>query len=584
MYYARYLYISRSNELLLRGENMKLTVRKKILTGFMIVSLLLTMISAISIYFFQSVTDSYSDIVDRRVEIQTNMKEIVIQTQQQSLAVQNTLMQGDAASQTFQETKIAIDELIENTRVMLTLPEFLEALNTLQQNNDDLATNYDAFLDYLNANPTEVAKNDYWEKELAPITTNMIAIASDYAAQSIDIMRDVNAENKESVSTIITTIIVISIVTIIAAIAIGIFISEQIGRPLLKITEASKTMANKDLTMEPINVKNQDELGELALSFNTMVESLRELIQNVYASTEQVAASSEQLMASAEQTTQATNQIAASIQEVASGSKNQEHSAEQNARVVQEMTTGVQRVADATSTVVTAAEETTKEAEEGNETIQHVVTQMNRIHESTSDSAAAIQSLENRSVEIVNILEVITNLSDQTNLLALNAAIEAARAGEHGKGFAVVADEVRKLAEQSKQSADQVAILVREIQADTNQAVQAMQQGTDSVATGMTVVQQAGAGFQKIQQSIHNMTSRIQEISAFAQDISTNVVQVNMTMEQVTSEAKQTSSNTEHMAAASEQQLATMEEIAASSAALSKRAEELLAQVGEFKV
>ena len=209
---------------------MKLTVRKKILTGFMIVSLLLTMISAISIYFFQSVTDSYSDIVDRRVEIQTNMKEIVIQTQQQSLAVQNTLMQGDAASQTFQETKIAIDELIENTRVMLTLPEFLEALNTLQQNNDDLATNYDAFLDYLNANPTEAAKNDYWEKELAPITTNMIAIASDYASQSIDIMRDVNAENKESVSTIITTIIVISIVTIIAAIAIGIFISEQIGR------------------------------------------------------------------------------------------------------------------------------------------------------------------------------------------------------------------------------------------------------------------------------------------------------------------------------------------------------------------
>ncbi|MGM9945916.1 MAG: methyl-accepting chemotaxis protein, partial [Lysinibacillus sp.] len=240
--------------------------------------------------------------------------------------------------------------------------------------------------------------------------------------------------------------------------------------------------------------------------------------------------------------------------------------------------------ATATATVVEVSEETTKEAEEGNATIQQVVMQMNKINDSTNDSSTVIRNLEVRSTEIAKIIEVITNISDQTNLLALNAAIEAARAGEHGKGFAVVADEVRKLAEQSKGSADQIANLVREIQVDTEQAVKVMQNGMDDVAVGMTVVQQAGVGFKRIQQSIEQMTSQVQEISAVAQQMSASVEQVNSAMEQVAVKAKQSSKNAEDVAATSEEQLASMEEIASSSTALSKRAEELLAQIRQFKV
>ena len=564
---------------------MRFTVRKKILTGFIIVSLLLTIISGMSIFFLQSMTNSYSDIIDRRVEIKTNMQDIVIKAQEQSLAVRGTILRDDSTSRyMFRNATTVIDELIEETRSMITDSDYSEALNKLQEDNVQIAKAHDVLLEMLRSNPTENERLIYWEKELYPIGTEMVALASEYATKSINSMQEVNEENRHNVGIANNAIVVISIVTIIVAMLVGIFISNQIGRPLLKITEATRTIARKDLTLETITVKNKDELGELAITFNEMVVNLRELIQHVYVSTEQVAASSEELMASAEQTTQATNQIATSIQEVASGSKNQEESVEANSRVVQEMTAGVQRVATATATVVEVSEETTKEAEEGNATIQQVVMQMNKINDSTNDSSNVIRNLESRSTEIAKIIEVITNISDQTNLLALNAAIEAARAGEHGKGFAVVADEVRKLAEQSKGSADQIANLVREIQVDTEQAVKVMQNGIDDVAVGMTVVQQAGVGFKRIQQSIDQMTSQVQEISAVAQQMSASVEQVNSAMEHVAVKAKQSSRNAEDVAATSEEQLASMEEITSSLTALSKRAEELFAQISQFKV
>ncbi|MGM9945508.1 MAG: HAMP domain-containing protein, partial [Lysinibacillus sp.] len=331
---------------------MRFTVRKKIITGFIIVSLLLMIISGMSIFFLQSMTNSYSDIIDRHVEIKTNMQDIVIKAQEQSLAVRGTILRDDSSSRyMFRNATTAIDELIEETRGMITTSEYSEALNKLQEDNVHIAKAYDVLLEMLSGNPTENEKLIYWEQELYPIGTAMVALASEYATKSINNMQEVNEENKHNVNSINNAIILISIVTIIIAIVVGIFISNQIGRPLLKITEATKTISRKDLTLDPIIVKNKDELGELAITFNEMVVNLRELIQHVYVSTEQVATSSEELMASAEQTTQATNQIAASIQEVASGSKNQEESVEANSRVVQEMTAGVQRVATATATV-----------------------------------------------------------------------------------------------------------------------------------------------------------------------------------------------------------------------------------------
>ena len=209
---------------------------------------------------------------------------------------------------------------------------------------------------------------------------------------------------------------------------------------------------------------------------------------------------------------------------------------------------------------------------------------MDKIHGSVDDTAKVIQKLEERSKEIGQIIEVITGISDQTNLLALNAAIEAARAGEHGKGFAVVADEVKNLAEQSKESADKIANLIQQIQHDTTHAVEMMGKGTADVAEGISVVQVTGEGFKRIQQSIDQVTSQIQEISAVSEEMSASVEQVHASVDQVAQIVKEASTNTENIAAASEEQLASMEEITASSNSLSKMAEDLLAQMKQFKM
>ncbi|WP_413363309.1 methyl-accepting chemotaxis protein [Lysinibacillus sp. 3P01SB] len=564
---------------------MRISVKKRIFTGFMIVAVLLIIVAGMALFSLQRITDSYSKVINEQVEVQTYMKEIVVKVQKQSLAVRGTLLEDTMNLRTeFREATEEIDVLIKDMRGIVTDAEFLRALDKIELKNIELTKEYDAFVGSLQENPTTDEKMVVWDKRLKPITTGMIDVASLYGEKAVTLMREANEDNKQGTNNTTLIVSVISLITLLLAVVIGWIVSTTIAGPLQKLTKATKAMAEGDLTIEPVQVKNKDEFGDLASSFNGMLVNLRSLVGQVHTSAEQVAASSEELMASAEQTTEATNQIAASIQEVAGGSKKQEVSTDESSQAMQEMMTGVQLVATATSTVADVSSEATKEADEGNVALQRVVIQMDKINESTNDSATVIQQLEERSTAIVKIIEVITGIADQTNLLALNAAIEAARAGEHGKGFAVVADEVRKLAEQSKTSADQIAGLIGEIQADTKHAVRTMEKGTDEVASGISVVQEAGAGFKRIQSSISEMASQIQEISAVAQRMSASAEQVNLSIDQVAHVAKQTSENAETVAATSEEQLASMEEISLSSAALSKRAEELLTQINQFKV
>lgn len=564
---------------------MRISVKKRIFTGFMIVAALLIIVAGMALFSLQRITDSYSKVINEQVEVQTYMKEIVVKVQKQSLAVRGTLLEDTMNLRTeFREATEEIDVLIKDMRGIVTDAEFLRALDKIELKNIELTKEYDAFVGSLQENPTTDEKMVVWDKRLKPITTGMIDVASLYGEKAVTLMREANEDNKQGTNNTTLIVSIISLITLLLAVVIGWIVSTTIAGPLQKLTKATKAMAEGDLTIEPVQVKNKDEFGDLASSFNGMLVNLRSLVGQVHTSAEQVAASSEELMASAEQTTEATNQIAASIQEVAGGSKKQEVSTDESSQAMQEMMTGVQLVATATSTVADVSSAATKEADEGNVALQRVVIQMDKINESTNDSATVIQQLEERSTAIVKIIEVITGIADQTNLLALNAAIEAARAGEHGKGFAVVADEVRKLAEQSKTSADQIAGLIGEIQADTKHAVRTMEKGTDEVASGISVVQEAGAGFKRIQSSISEMASQIQEISAVAQRMSASAEQVNLSIDQVAHVAKQTSENAETVAATSEEQLASMEEISLSSAALSKRAEELLTQINQFKV
>jgi methyl-accepting chemotaxis protein len=212
----------------------------------------------------------------------------------------------------------------------------------------------------------------------------------------------------------------------------------------------------------------------------------------------------------------ASTEIAASAEEMACGLQTQEQQTQQVAAAIEEMSQSVMEVAGKSADASAAAEESQHLAEQGGKIVSNTVSTMQGIESDVNDSAATVNELGKRSQMIGEIIGVINDIADQTNLLALNAAIEAARAGEHGRGFAVVADEVRKLAERTQQATEEVSQSIRGIQAETDSAVQRIESSTGRVSKGVELATEAGSALSTIVRSSQSLQSMVQGIAAAA--------------------------------------------------------------------
>lgn len=387
----------------------------------------------------------------------------------------------------------------------------------------------------------------------------------------------------EMISSTMQKFFIVLAIAIIIAFLLVILFSRRLKNRLDKVTKALEEAGkgNFSITLED---KVNDEIGQLITSYNQMKDNINALIQDVMTTSEQVAASSEQMTASAEQTAKATEQISEAIQEVASGSDTQVASADHASKVVLEISGGMDQIVQNIQSVNDSSRETSETAKQGNEVILKAIEQMNQISGKTKAIEEVIQILGTKSGEIGKIISIITDIAEQTNLLALNAAIEAARAGEHGKGFAVVADEVRKLAEQSGQAAGQINQLITEIQKETNKAVDAMDDGSQAVNQGITMVNDAGGAFEGITKSVEQVSIQIDGISAAGQQINTGIERLVLSIKKVMIVSEESAGYTQNVAASAEEQNASMEEIASAANTLAKMAEEMQQAVNRFKL
>jgi methyl-accepting chemotaxis protein len=378
-----------------------------------------------------------------------------------------------------------------------------------------------------------------------------------------------------------------TIIVIVVSLLLGGFvifcIIKFILNPIRSLVISADRISNGDLT-EEISSDSNDEVGMLTKSFKNMVDNLRTVIMNLQSASERVSSSSVELIASADQTTIGTKQVTEVMQQVAVGAENQTTQLEANTQALEEVLQGVLLIAGSSSNVSEMAHETMKEAEIGAKFVKDNLEQMKFIHESVTESNKVIRSLSNRSKEIGKILDVISDIAAQTNLLALNAAIEAARAGEHGRGFAVVADEVRKLAEQSQESAGQISTIISSIQQDTTKSVDIMNDVSKNAKDGLAISTETSEKFDAIMISMNAMTPQIEEVSATVQQMSAAIQEVSASANEITIIAKESSTTSEEVAATTEQQLASMEEITLAAKSLTIMAEELQALIEKFKV
>ena len=391
------------------------------------------------------------------------------------------------------------------------------------------------------------------------------------------------SEIVDPILSIVFKVILITALALVFLSVVLILIANNITSPLKPLKAEIEAISNGDFTRN-INQVSKDEIGQIANSVNQMVTSLRETIKEVAMSSKTVADTADELEASANQNGQAVEQVAIAATEI-SGS-NQEIS-----RVTLDLDLLIQTVSHqsfeienqmnhVTSTLLSIDQMST----ESNDSVKELIKSMTSAFEDVNSLSKIMSELADQSSKINTIIETIQGIANQTNLLALNASIEAARAGEAGRGFAVVADEIRKLAEQSSDSANTISKIVSEIRTATLDANASTTHVVESIGTGKTYLETVGNSFESIATRISQIGKLVESADQLAKVISTQSNLAKESASELTELTNKSAEEAASIAAATEEQLASVEEQTSATTGLAHIAEELQEKVNLFKL
>ncbi len=381
-------------------------------------------------------------------------------------------------------------------------------------------------------------------------------------------------------ATMITITGFIAIALVLAAIVV---IAGRLVAPLVKMAQHGRLVAAGNLK-EVLDIQGVDEIGQLGASFNEMVGSMKQLVTQALALADNVADSAQEMAAASEQAGQVADQISGTVEELASGAADQSVAATEGNDLVNSVVQGL-------GGLVTAMQQLAEHAEQARGAVQgglvSVAKQNDKMAENVAVSDAvgqAIDELATKSEHIGAIIDTITQIASQTNLLALNAAIEAARAGEQGKGFAVVAEEVRKLAEQSADSAKQITVLIGDMRKSVAQAVAEVERADQIVVEQQQATDESATSFQDIAKAVEGVGGVVRETVASTQELNKQAGIVGERISNIAAIVQQTAAGTEEVSASTEEQTAAMQELAALARTMAEQAAELRANLRRFEI
>ncbi|MEB9671864.1 MULTISPECIES: methyl-accepting chemotaxis protein [Bacillus cereus group] len=436
---------------------------------------------------------------------------------------------------------------------------------------------YDKVMSTKKANMTVVYEDllGTWVTILEPIKDgegNIVAIVA------ADVDASIVPSTKEKF--IIQGLMFICISVLIATVIQFLIVRNALA-PLRDLREGLRRVGEGDLNIKL--EERSDDIGIINSYFNNTIEKFKGIIDKVKQTAEQVSSSSQELSVSTKENSMAVQEIVSSMVELRAGAQLQETSVPQYLGIVYEVEDKMEEITNAAKQMEKVFEGIEHHSVKGNGVTKQAINQMNIIQNAVQDLSSIIYSLEVRSKEISDIVTVITSISNQTNSLALHATIEASRAEETGEGFAVVADEVRKLAEQMEASAKDIANLIGETQAGTEEAVVSIRKASKEVESGMKLVEMNGAFFEEISKSAQSVTNQVRVVSCNSSDIlqnSQNIVRVVNELSLIANTYTNSSSNVEESMKEQEMSVQDIAELASSLSWLSQELQEL---IGEFK-
>lgn len=376
---------------------------------------------------------------------------------------------------------------------------------------------------------------------------------------------------------------IIAGVILMLTLGVGYMLQRMMKAPLRQLSDEVGIVADGDLTRADLQALTRDEIGQLIIGFNGMKRNLRELIDEVSRNAQEITAQSEELYASTEEMSSQTEETTRMIEQVVGKTVNQAAAASKSGQAVAAADEGVERIATSIGTISQDVQTSLALAEHGEQTIQQAKQEVLALESETVVTGQSITALKQQSDEIALITEVIQSITDQTNLLALNAAIEAARAGEQGKGFAVVAEEVRKLAEQSKQSASQIAGLIESIQTQSNAVLERHAISARRVETNTALLEEATASFQQIVGQLHASVENTEQIRVASNEIATTTKQVATAAIHMASDSEGMAETMRSVGETADAQLAMIQELNGVAESLGNMTGDLQTLIGRFK-
>ncbi len=388
---------------------------------------------------------------------------------------------------------------------------------------------------------------------------------------------DVNIENARAWALIIA---------IIVGIGLALLFSRKFTAELRKLAKLTENISQGDLSEMPQSERKKfdDEVDDLNFSISQMTNSIRSLLEHIKNASEKVANLAQVLSVTAQEISNSATEVATTMESVSIGAENQREMVDKTSKHIKDMANSLNQITLGAKEAYDFSVKAVKSAEEGMNLISGGIERLKNVFDQMEENSNLVISFSEKTEQIGKIVEVITSIAQQTNLLALNATIEAARAGEYGRSFAVVAEEVRKLAETTRRSADQIKELIENVEKENKKVGLSINEGKDKLVEGEKILDLTNKSFQNILVMIKEVAAKIGKINIISEKIDQGTYEMVKAIDEIFKVTQDNASATEEVSAATEEQTAAMEEMAASAKDLSTLSEELKNIVAEFKL